>query len=66
MPNVLTKLPTDISLVPSDTSVYRYWTEGMGLLKYVRTALVIHNLENLSNFFSFNPVCQIACPVSTD
>jgi hypothetical protein len=66
MPNVLIKLSTDISLVPPNTYVYRYWTNGMGLLKYVRTAFMISNLETVFNKFSFNPVCQFACLVSTD
>jgi len=66
MPNVIIKLPTDTSLVPPNTYVYRYWTNGMELLEYVRTALVISNLETVFNKFSFNPVCQSACPVSTD
>ena len=64
--NVLIKLSTDISLVPPSTYVYWYWTSGMGLLKYTQTALVISNLETVSNKLSFNPVCQFACPVSTD
>jgi len=57
MPNVLIKLSTDISLVPPNTYVYRYWTNGMGFLKYVRTAIVINNLQTVPNKFSFNPVC---------
>ena len=66
MPNVLIKLSTDISLVPPNTYVYRYWANGLGLLEYVRTALVISNQETVFNKFSFNPVCQLACTASTD
>jgi len=66
MPNVLIKVSTDISLVPPNTYVYRYWTNGMGLLEYVRTALVVSKLKTVFNKFRFNPVCQFACPVSTD